>query len=77
MEKSKEDMKSIQQMTHNENCKDQMEHWLSQEILTFCWEQVGAKGEKDSLERQIDEAKLQITFTHSFKWPWMWSLRKC
>ena len=60
-------MKRIQQMTHHENFKDQVGHWLSQEILILCFEKVGAERKKDSLERHIDEARLQINFTPSFK----------
>ena len=46
-EKSKENIRRIQQMTHSWGWQGQLRYQLSQDTLTLFWEKVGAEGERD------------------------------
>lgn len=48
MEKSKENIKRTHQMTHHQSHKDQVGHWLSQEILPYAGERLELK-EKETV----------------------------
>ena len=69
VEKSKENIKRIHQMTHHQSRKDQVGHWLFQEILPYTGERLELK-EKATVWSSVRLMRLDSELflpSHSFK----------